>query len=202
MVIVYYDSAVQETFEALVRGIGTARNNVRKAKMNVRMRSWSALAGSEDDGDAMRSRFILPRSSARSTGGEKTVYDTVDGLLETAQGQCETGAHQFLRDGDCRKEIESARKKLEEVRELAAEELEKLLREEEEQQKQQEEQEQQQEQGEGEEEKEEGDSREVQVEIKRQESPGDEGIEVEDDDGAEGEEYQIPLDWKRRYARA
>ncbi|KAH0547747.1 hypothetical protein FGG08_000004 [Glutinoglossum americanum] len=172
MVIVYYDSSVQETFETLVRGIGTARNNIRKAKMSARMKNWSALAGGEEDGD-LRSRFMIPRTS-RSTGGEKTVYDTVDATLETAQSQCETGAHQFLRDGDCRKEIDVAKKKLEEVRVIAVEELDKAKEEE---------------------------RKTEESETPRQPSPDDEGIEVEDD-GDDNSEYQLPLDWRQRYARA
>jgi hypothetical protein len=169
MVIVYYDSSVQETFEKLVRGIGTARNNVRKAKMSSRIKNWPALTGGDEDGDLLRSRFILPRSTR---GGEKTVYDTVDAALETAQSLCETGAHQFLRDGDCRREINIAKKKLEEVRVVAVEELEKAK----EQEKDAE-------------------------EIKRRESPGDEGIEVENEDD-DNSEYQLPVDWKQKFTRA
>ncbi|KAH0545191.1 hypothetical protein GP486_008461 [Trichoglossum hirsutum] len=218
MVIVYYDSTVQKAFETLVRDIGTARNNVRKAKMSARMKNWSALTGGEDDVDAVRSRFIMPRSASRSAGGgdEKTVYDTVDAALEMAQSQCETGAHQFLRDGDCRKEIEVAKKKLEEVRVLATEELEIAKKEEEkekekeeEEQKKKENQKENQQQQQGQEkqqqqqqqQQQQGNKEEEEVKLKRQDSPGDEGIEVDDDDDNEAE-YQIPLDWKLRYARA
>ncbi|KAI9780260.1 MAG: hypothetical protein M1839_006820 [Geoglossum umbratile] len=171
MIVVYYDSAVQEVFEALVRGIGSARNNIRKAKMNARIKNWSPLTGGDDDGDVVRARYLIPRASTRT--GEKTIYDTVDAALETAQGMCETGAHQFLRDGDCRKEVEVAKKKLEEVQVLAAEELEKAKEEE---------------------------KREEEAEAVSKGSPGDEGIEVEDDDN--DSEYQLPVDWKQRYARA
>jgi hypothetical protein len=172
MIIVYYDSAVQETFEALVRGIGSARNNVRKAKMNRRMKNWAPLTGSEDDGEILRTRYLIPRTTSRS-GGDKTIYDTVDAALEAAQAMCETGAHQFLRDGDCRKEVEVAKEKLGEVQVVAAEELEKAQEEE---------------------------RKSEEAEIPRTGSPGDEGIEV-DVDGNDNE-YPLPLDWKRNYSRA
>ncbi|KAI9760699.1 MAG: hypothetical protein M1840_002347 [Geoglossum simile] len=173
MIIVYYDSAVQEAFEALVRGIGSARNNVRKAKMNRRMKNWAPLTGGENDGEILRARYLIPRTSRG--GCEKTVYDTVDAALETAQAMCETGAHQFLRDGDCRKEVEVAKKKLEEVKVLAAEEQEKTK---------------------------EDERKSEELEMMRAGSPGDEGIEVEDDDDDDNTEYPLPLDWKRNYSRA
>lgn len=55
MVIVYYDSAIQEAFESLVRGIAGARNNLRKGKTaaSFKARMASIGMGGSDDDDAI-----------------------------------------------------------------------------------------------------------------------------------------------------
>ena len=58
-------------------------------------------------------------------------FDDADKDLETAQNLCEVGAHQFLRDGDCRLEITGTRSRFENVLEIARKEVEKLKTEEE-----------------------------------------------------------------------
>ena len=58
-------------------------------------------------------------------------FDDADKDLEAVQNLCEVGAHQFLREGDCRLEIEGMRKKFESVLEVARKEVEKLKLEEE-----------------------------------------------------------------------
>ncbi|KAI9679227.1 MAG: hypothetical protein M1817_005246 [Caeruleum heppii] len=130
MIIVYYDSAVQEAFEGIVRNIGTARNNVRKGRMAAAMKKVTAVpdtsSGLGDDADAIRSRMAFGRMSRSRGGEEKTVYDDVDSGLEFAQSMCERGAHQFLRDGDCAPEILSIRKRLEDITRLASGEITKL----------------------------------------------------------------------------
>jgi hypothetical protein len=42
MIMVYYDSEIQKSFEQLVRNIGTARNNIRRARMANRMEAVSS----------------------------------------------------------------------------------------------------------------------------------------------------------------
>jgi hypothetical protein len=42
MIIVYYDSEIQKSFEEIVRNIGTARNNIRKARMADRMKALNS----------------------------------------------------------------------------------------------------------------------------------------------------------------
>jgi hypothetical protein len=58
------------------------------------------------------------------------VYDNLDKGLEFVQSQCEHGAHQFLRDGNCNDEISKVQKRLSEVLEMAKTEMERVEREE------------------------------------------------------------------------
>ncbi|KAI9790306.1 MAG: hypothetical protein M1833_001965 [Piccolia ochrophora] len=128
MIIVYYDSAVQEAFEGIVRNIGTARNNIRKGRMAAKMKQMTSLPDDVMDlGDAgFRSKLAYTRVSRSRGGEEKTPYDHIDLALETAQSLCEHGAHQFLRDGDCAAEIHGIRVRLEEAAGLAGKEADKL----------------------------------------------------------------------------
>jgi len=122
MVIVYYDSRVQVAFEQLVRNIGLGRNHIRKARMAARMAAFSA--DSEDTDDeipelAFRSArhfglsSISNGSARRGMDNRRAAIDAAlneaDAALEQAQGFCEKGAHQFLRDGDCGEETAGAK---------------------------------------------------------------------------------------------
>jgi len=127
MIIVYYDSDIQKSFEGVVRHIGTARNNIRKARMANRMEAFSKG----------RNVSVLPVSRTGSTD----VYTMVDGALETAQSLCERGAHQFLREGDCETEITGAKNSFEEAQQLSNQELATLRAEQQIQQQQQQEEE-------------------------------------------------------------
>ncbi|KAI9675953.1 MAG: hypothetical protein M1829_003191 [Trizodia sp. TS-e1964] len=79
MIIVYYDSFVQDAFETLVRYISTARNNIRKAKMEMKMAAITALAsqsstsgpadGDEEDEVAVRARLQMTLSRSRMARG-------------------------------------------------------------------------------------------------------------------------------------
>jgi hypothetical protein len=64
MIIVYYDSEIQQSFEEIVRNIGTARNNIRKAKMADRMMAISSG----------KSKPVLT--------GSKTEYDLTGWIIE------------------------------------------------------------------------------------------------------------------------
>ncbi|ORY09651.1 hypothetical protein BCR34DRAFT_602654 [Clohesyomyces aquaticus] len=143
MIIVYYDGQIQKSFETLVRNIGTGRNMLRKGKMAAKMEALAELAGSEnsDDDDedpiaskiAYRRRAGLPSQRARAlmrgmgaANGIATpteLFETTDKALELAQGLVEKAAHQSLRDGDCRKELEGVRKHFEAVLETATQEV-------------------------------------------------------------------------------
>lgn len=52
MIVVYYDSAVQNTFEELVKFISASRNAMRKGKMAARMANMKKMAELETDTDS------------------------------------------------------------------------------------------------------------------------------------------------------
>lgn len=147
MVIVYYDSAIQEAFETLVRNIASARNNLRKGKTAASFKARMALLGMEETSfglaneltminpKIMRSR--LQRANQRDSDRQPPLYvpafDDTDRDLEAAQSLCEVAAHQFLRDGNCTEEIEGTRQRFQNCLRVAQREAD-LLR----QQKQQE----------------------------------------------------------------
>ena len=134
MVVTNYDGDMQKSFELLVRGIGTGRNLLRKAKMEARMNDMATMADSsdEEDDDAdhghrettitrvnykARMSALRARSAARRSGrlgvssGETPaeLFDSTDKTLEQAQELCEKAAHLTLREGDCRKELAAVR---------------------------------------------------------------------------------------------
>ncbi|KAF1966086.1 hypothetical protein BU23DRAFT_333170 [Bimuria novae-zelandiae CBS 107.79] len=137
MVVVNYDGQIQTVFEQLVRAIGTGRNMLRKGKMAAKLDAMAALAGSsdeddEDDTDAImskigyRHRRGFPSMRARgmirqveSSGTPTERFDTADKALEEAQALCERAAHQSLREGDCRKELDGVRKNFDHVMDIA-----------------------------------------------------------------------------------
>ncbi len=148
MVVVYYDGEIQNAFESLVRYIATARNLLRKGKVTATFKARMASMGAEATsfsgagGDFAMLNPKLIRSSGFSRTrlgpnmhGDSDVkmveFDDADRDLETAQNLCEVGAHQFLRDGDCRLEITGTRSRFENVLEIARKEVEKLKMEEE-----------------------------------------------------------------------
>ncbi|MCJ1413156.1 hypothetical protein MMC19_007260 [Ptychographa xylographoides] len=122
--IVYYDSAIQDGFEMLVRNIASARNNLRKGKTAASFKARMASMGMEEspfgnEGTIeLRNPSIprLPRSRNGPYGIEGytfEAFDRADKDLETAQSLCELGAHQFLRDGNCVEEIMGTKERLE-----------------------------------------------------------------------------------------
>lgn len=128
MIIVYYDSAVQEVFEGVVRNISNSRNNLRKGRMAAKMKAMTASPSvdMDDENSVLNTRLAFTRMSKARGGQENAVFDSIDRLLETAQSLSEHGAHQFLRDGDCSMEISGIKTKLVEVAELAKQEIQKL----------------------------------------------------------------------------
>ncbi|KAL8733569.1 MAG: hypothetical protein Q9166_001977 [cf. Caloplaca sp. 2 TL-2023] len=134
MIIVYYDSAIQEAFESLVRSIAGARNNLRKGKTaaSFKARMLSMGMGDDDDDDddddshpTLNPKMIkrIPKTSPPNASPR---FDQADDDLEAAQNLCEVAAHQFLRDGDCEEELEGTRKRFEDCLKVAQEEVEKL----------------------------------------------------------------------------
>ena len=128
MIIVYYDAAIQEAFEKLVRNIAAARNNLRKARTAASYKLRMASLGMEENPFSAGGEFAmlsskmmrprLDRPDLRSgldllAPDAAPAYDDLDRDLDTAQGLCEVAAHQFLRDGDCSEEIMGTRQKFE-----------------------------------------------------------------------------------------
>ncbi|KAI9799792.1 MAG: hypothetical protein M1825_004352 [Sarcosagium campestre] len=128
MIIVYYDSAVQEAFEGIVRNLGIARNNIRKGRMAAKIHVMTSMSDDMPDLDdpSFRMKLSYTRASRPRGGEEKTVYDAIDQALESAQSLCEHGAHQFLRDGDCASEISGIKSKMSEAASLCSGEIPKL----------------------------------------------------------------------------
>ncbi|KAF2873390.1 hypothetical protein BDV95DRAFT_592768 [Massariosphaeria phaeospora] len=146
MILVYYDGQIQKSFETLVRSIGTGRNMLRKGKMAAKLQEMADLAGSEDDDDeddmamakigyrhrtglsSIRTRAMAMRGSLAgiSTSSSRTpieLFDVTEKALELAQGLCERAAHQSLRDGECRKELDGVRQHFEGILESAKKEV-------------------------------------------------------------------------------
>lgn len=122
--IVYYDSAVQEGFEMLVRQISGARNSLRKGKTAASFKArLSSLQMEESpfggEGSIQLRNPNIPRLPKCRNGPYITdinaheAFDQADKLLEAAQSLCEVGAHQFLRDGNCAEEIVATRERFE-----------------------------------------------------------------------------------------
>lgn len=140
-IIVYYDSAIQESFERLVRNIAAARNNLRKGKTTSSFKARMASLGQDENPFAAGGEFGLLMSGQKgiqpgfqrsrngpftTPGNDYEAFDLCDKDLEIAQSLCETGAHQFLRDGNCSEEIEGCREKFESCLKLAEQHVVKL----------------------------------------------------------------------------
>ena len=139
MVIVYYDSAIQEAFESLVRSIAGARNSLRKGKTSASFKARMASLGMDENpfSGAAKFKMMGPKMMRPGLPGTRlgpdhanndqgSCFEDADKALETAQNLCEVGAHQFLRDGDCRLEIDGTRKEFESCLEVARKEVERL----------------------------------------------------------------------------
>lgn len=136
MIIVYYDSDVQDAFELLVRNIATARNNLRKGKTaaTFKARMASLGVGSNSFTAGGRRNMLDPKMSPAAKKADPdlaadnatSAFDSVDHDLEKAQATCESAAHQFLRDGDCNEELQVTRKSFQNCLDIAHKEVEKL----------------------------------------------------------------------------
>jgi hypothetical protein len=137
-VIVYYDKYIQDQLDIMVKKIGGARNELRKAKTaNIANqgfqlprlgRRYDTILPSWAREDLKLPTPVSEKSAiAPEQSPDVTAFDPVadstfasaDHGLEAVQTICETAAHQFLRDGDCRTTLDSAPKKLDSVLELA-----------------------------------------------------------------------------------
>jgi hypothetical protein len=154
MVVIYYDAYLQEQLDTLVKGIGGARNNLRKGKLSrsasrgFQLPSFGRASHQGNYGIPSLNGFknpptsylsVLTDSKVQPTNHQPTAdeaFTNADKHLEGAQSLCETAAHQVLRDGDCSIELNSVVTKLESALEIATAAV-VQLREEEAEQKEQ-----------------------------------------------------------------
>ena len=137
MIIVYYNSDIQEAFELLVRNIAGARNDLRKGRTAANFKKRLASldmglppfsAGGESGLDFKIGRPT--KKTAPEADDDSAVFDVIDKDLENAQILCERAAHQMLREGDCKEEILGTKNSFQNSLKLAEQELEKFRAEE------------------------------------------------------------------------
>ncbi|EEA28532.1 hypothetical protein TMatcc_003136 [Talaromyces marneffei ATCC 18224] len=140
--VIYYDSHTQAELEQTVRDIGNARNSLRKGKMSqlmrksangldmfVASRSREPLRGMQLpplDGFRRRAAGALITTTTTTTSQNESAFEFADKQLDIAQSLCETAAHQFLRRGDCAKELEDMLAKFKTVLQTATQEATRL----------------------------------------------------------------------------
>ncbi|KAF3400726.1 hypothetical protein DPV78_005446 [Talaromyces pinophilus] len=141
--VIYYDSHTQAELERTVRDIGNARNSLRKGKMSQLMRKSTngldMFAASSRLPESIRGMQLPPLEGfRRRANGVPTItttnnnsqtdsaFDFADKQLDIAQSLCETAAHQFLRTGDCAKELEDMLAKFKTVLQTATQEATRL----------------------------------------------------------------------------
>ena len=137
MIVVYYDSDIQNSFEQLVRNIAGARNNLRKGKTAASFKNRMAAMGTGGDPTGYPGRFPMLDPKMRLKVGinrkvpglegttADAAFETMDRDLEKAQSLCEIAAHQMLRDGDCREEIGETKERFKNCLKIAKEEAER-----------------------------------------------------------------------------
>ena len=141
-VIIYYDSHLQHELDTMVKAVGVARNNLRKGRNALNASRGFQLPTLSRRHDAatltpslenIRSqtisrpgRYKRRSASQAAANEEEACFTDVDKMLENVQNQCETAAHQFLRDGDCKMELDSAQTSLNAILEKAVRTVEVL----------------------------------------------------------------------------
>ena len=133
MIIVYYNSDIQDAFELLVRNIAGARNNLRKGRTAANFKKRLASldmglppfsAGGESGLD-----FKIERPTKKvspEADNDCAAFDAIDKDLENAQMLCERAAHQMLREGDCKEELLGVKNRFQNALKLAEQELDKF----------------------------------------------------------------------------
>ena len=140
MIIVYYDSAIQEGFESLVRFIASTRNALRKGKLEAGYRARLSSLGMEEspfpaggEFGMLDPRGFRPRLERKPVTADLLqeeasvpVIEVIDQDLEKAQGYCEIAAHQYLRVGHCDREISGSQERFKKCLELSGNELRRI----------------------------------------------------------------------------
>lgn len=130
-VVIYYDAHIQAELDTLVKAFGIARNNLRKGK-----NAYTAANGFQLPNllrrygglDSNPSKTFLrdgPRigkqqndvTAATQTGASDmgATFATTDKEIEVIQGFCERAAHQAIRNGDCKLELESTLRNMDQL---------------------------------------------------------------------------------------
>lgn len=147
-VIIEYDGHTQKTLEEMVKYIGIARNNIRRAKMSLipRANLRSSLlsrsanyANKQAESDESPLSILSTVRSTRtgagliglsgSSGRKDSTFDFADQQLELAHGLCETAAFHVLRSGDCATELDGVEEKFKMLLEATNNEVTRLLEE-------------------------------------------------------------------------
>lgn len=133
MVIVYYDSDIQDAFELLVRNIAGARNNLRKgraaATFKARMASLDKspplFSAGGERGIDLKAGLSMKRATSDPVQ-TCPAFEVSDKDLENSQIACERAAHQMLRDGNCKEELLRTKNNFQNSLKLAEKEVERL----------------------------------------------------------------------------
>ena len=133
-VVIHYDGHVQEQLDAMFKNANIARNNLRKgrnalnASRGFRLPTLSKTQDNLTSSSLENIRSMSKRGSSPLTPGaakitlsrrplqaqdkDEEAFLECDKALEQVSVLYETAAHQFLRDGDCKKELDNAQTKL------------------------------------------------------------------------------------------
>lgn len=142
-VTVYYDSFTQTCFEELVKSISATRNSLRKDRMRVKVEQIKRLAEFEshspdnleyeDEAEKHRSSplgilKVLKRlhSGDIANSSRLDIHNELEKHLEFMQSMCEVAAHEFLRNGDCKEDVERIVRRMLEIRGIAEKEVTRL----------------------------------------------------------------------------
>lgn len=129
LVVIYYDSHLQEELDKLVKAFGTARNMLRKGKLSYTAAKGFALPslGRRDNLIPNPLSRSIPSLSKATTEpnmvmvspGVQGLFSQIDKEIERVQTWCEVAAHQAIRDGDVQSEMENSASKLDVVLAMA-----------------------------------------------------------------------------------
>jgi hypothetical protein len=130
--VVHYDAFLQEQLDSMVKSLGVGRNNLRKGKNALAVargfRLPTLTSRVRPGYPSLDTYGMMSRSTSALLSGKKPNVPTVqtppsdeasflqvDQELESVQSLCETAAHQFLRDGDCKVELDNILAKLDAI---------------------------------------------------------------------------------------
>lgn len=145
-VVIFYDSHIQSQLDTLVKSYGVARNNLRKGK-NAYVASHgfglpalrrqhhnasmsSPRVGSKTGSQSGKPTTLVVTEAPSEPLKDITVFARADQQLQLVQDLCEKAAHQIIRDGDCKVELDRASQGLQTLFSIAESMLDALKKEE------------------------------------------------------------------------